>query len=81
MWCLLPWLQGRGQNGQLGTGNATDSNTPLAIAGYTFSQLAVGGYHNCGLLRSDSSAICWWGPGLLAAVHAFSVRSCTSVDE
>jgi hypothetical protein len=35
----------------------------LACAAFRRSELAAGGYHTCGIVKSDSSARCWGGNG------------------
>ncbi|HEY6222219.1 MAG TPA: RCC1 domain-containing protein, partial [Gemmatimonadales bacterium] len=43
----------------LGTGSTTSSSTPVAVSGgLSFSALAAGGYHTCGL-ASAGAASCW----------------------
>ena len=45
--------------GQLGDNTTTDQHMPVdVVGGYTFSQLAPGYYHTCGLLLGGS-AVCW----------------------
>ena len=54
---------GRNNNGQLGTGNNIDSNTPVAVtggalAGKTVTQIAAETDHACALI-SDGTVACW----------------------
>ncbi|MEU4163463.1 fibronectin type III domain-containing protein [Actinoplanes sp. NPDC026670] len=53
---------GSGGSGQLGDGSTSSRSTPVAVsapaAGVTFTQLAAGYGHTCGL-GSDSKAYCW----------------------
>ncbi|MEU4427851.1 hypothetical protein AB0F81_45120 [Actinoplanes sp. NPDC024001] len=53
---------GRGLSGQLGDGATVDRASPVAVTapatGVTFTELAGGGYHTCGL-GSDTKAYCW----------------------
>jgi len=52
---------GSGDYGELGTGNATDSNRPVAVAlgdGRTAIQVVAGAHHACVLL-GDGSVRCW----------------------
>jgi alpha-tubulin suppressor-like RCC1 family protein len=57
---------GNGADGQLGTGNTNNSNTPVAVTGgalenKTITQIATGGAHTCALI-SDGTVTCWgWG--------------------
>ena len=46
-------------NSQLGDGSYTDRSTPTAVSGsHTFSVVATGGYHTCGVLTSGAT-LCW----------------------
>jgi alpha-tubulin suppressor-like RCC1 family protein/pimeloyl-ACP methyl ester carboxylesterase len=50
---------GENTYGQLGTGNTTDSSTPVAVAGIsTATAIFAGGFHTCALL-SDTTVKCW----------------------
>jgi len=54
---------GRNNNGQLGTGNNIDSNTPVAVTGgalenKTITQIAAETDHACALI-SDGTVACW----------------------
>jgi alpha-tubulin suppressor-like RCC1 family protein len=52
---------GRGEDGALGNGGTAARARPVAVstpAGVTFRQLALGGYHTCGI-GSDSKTYCW----------------------
>jgi hypothetical protein len=54
---------GFGADGQLGTGNTNNSNTPVAVTGgalanETVTQIATGGSHTCALI-SDGTVTCW----------------------
>jgi alpha-tubulin suppressor-like RCC1 family protein len=50
---------GRGTDGQLGNGTATNSATPVAVSGgLTFQSLVAGGLSVCGLTTSGK-AYCW----------------------
>ena len=59
---------GNGIDGQLGTGNNNNSNTPVAVTGgalanKTVTQIDTGYYHTCALI-SDGTVTCWgWGAG------------------
>ncbi|MEU7907954.1 hypothetical protein [Actinoplanes sp. NPDC049118] len=53
---------GAGGSGQLGNGDTPSHSSPVAVAapaaGVTFTRLATGGFHTCGL-GSDAKAYCW----------------------
>ncbi|AEV85753.1 Protein sidekick-2 [Actinoplanes sp. SE50] len=52
---------GMGGMGQLGDGGTVNRSSPVAVAappGVTFTQLAAGGFHTCGL-GSDTRTYCW----------------------
>ena len=51
------WCWGRGLNGRLGDGFATDRNTPTLVAG-EWSMVAAGGSHTCAI-RNDGTLRCW----------------------
>ncbi len=55
------WCWGWNSFGSLGTGSATDSPFPVAVAGgHTFTQLTASGWegHTCGLI-AGGQAFCW----------------------
>lgn len=54
------WCWGLNQGtGQLGDGTLIDRLLPVAVSGgHTFTQLAAGSQHTCGL-RSDQVVLCW----------------------
>ena len=55
-------------NGQLGDGSTTDRSTPTAVSGsHTFSMVATGGYHTCGV-HTIGAALCWGECGVGAHV-------------
>jgi alpha-tubulin suppressor-like RCC1 family protein len=56
----VAYCWGFGESGQLGNGFVTTSQaTPTAVVGgYTFSTLALGGVHTCGL-SLDGAVYCW----------------------
>ncbi|GAA2860124.1 hypothetical protein Acy02nite_56300 [Actinoplanes cyaneus] len=74
---------GDNQTGQLGDGTDTDRPSPTAVnapaAGVTFTQLAVGGRHTCGL-GSDSKAYCWGVGGPLGNGDGENQSSPVPVD-
>ncbi|MBK6856376.1 MAG: hypothetical protein IPG97_07485 [Microthrixaceae bacterium] len=50
---------GSNNGGQLGNGTATDTNTPVPVAGITnATSITAGGYHTCATL-TDESVVCW----------------------
>ncbi len=54
---------GSGRAGELGNGDDTDSNVPVAVTGgalanKTVTQIAAGGYYTCALV-SDGTVTCW----------------------
>jgi len=50
---------GRGGQGQLGNGQFSQSNTPVAVSGgLVFESLAAGSYHTCGT-TSSGDVHCW----------------------
>ncbi|MEU4217342.1 hypothetical protein [Actinoplanes sp. NPDC026623] len=52
---------GRGTYGELGNGGTADQSSPVAVDapnGVSFTRLAAGDYHVCGL-GSDTKAYCW----------------------
>jgi hypothetical protein len=69
--CPAIWLHpaGRNDQGQLATGSPSppESITPLLVAGgqYTFTDLAAGTNHDCGVLNGSQRAVCWgeWAAG------------------
>lgn len=53
------WCWGFNENGQLGTGNLTNSIAPVQVGGgIKFTRISAGGAHTCGI-AADSSAYCW----------------------
>ena len=56
---------GNNSHGQLGTGNATDSSSPVQVSGLTSGVLAVSlsPYYSCAVLNSGGVS-CWGGGGL-----------------
>jgi alpha-tubulin suppressor-like RCC1 family protein len=58
---------GNGFAGALGNGDTQDRSSPVTVhtpAGVSFTQLATGGFHGCGL-GSDAKAYCWGYTGEL----------------
>jgi prepilin-type N-terminal cleavage/methylation domain-containing protein len=54
---------GYGNSGQIGDGNTGNHSSPVAVlGGHSFTSIAAGGTHNCGL-KSDGSAYCWGDGG------------------
>lgn len=50
---------GRNNNGQLGTGNVTDSRVPVVVSGLSgVVAVAVGGHHSCALMATGTVK-CW----------------------
>jgi pimeloyl-ACP methyl ester carboxylesterase len=51
---------GKNSYGQLGTGNTTDSKTPVSVSGLTSGVVSIGlgKYHSCAVI-SDGTAKCW----------------------
>ena len=62
---------GSNRRGNLGNGNTTDSNVPVAIsqgeipAGSTFSQVTAGGWTMTCALSNSGQAYCWGGGNIL----------------
>jgi alpha-tubulin suppressor-like RCC1 family protein len=55
----LAYCWGDGDDGQLGNGQGSDSDTPVLVsASTTFSAIAAGGDHTCGVATSGSM-LCW----------------------
>jgi len=51
---------GRNDQGQLGTGELSESENPVAVdSPVTFSALAAGGFHTCGIEDVTGSVYCW----------------------
>ena len=46
--------------GGIGDGTTNDARFPVkVVGGYTFTSLACGRRHSCGILASNKSALCW----------------------
>jgi hypothetical protein len=84
---ISAWLHchdaaGSGGNGRLGNGGTAQQNAPVAVSGsYSFTVLATGTSHTCGLL-GDRTALCWgesvsW-PGLCAGLVDWDVSVTSS---
>ena len=54
------WCWGYNQTGQLGIGTTTNAGAPTAVAGgHTFSSLAAGSFHTCGVETASANVWCW----------------------
>jgi len=51
---------GGNSDSQLGDGGTVDQSEPVSVSGVSnVAEIAVGSFHNCALLQSDGSVVCW----------------------
>ena len=58
----LAYCWGTNTNGQLGNGNRTSSNVPVAVtlpSGVTFDSISAGEDHTCAIASTSGAAYCW----------------------